>query len=99
MKQAELYGQLVASVGLESSINSDAELHGELGNGVERIIQGKTVQIPSRHELPLTGESDAVYFVVDENATYRWDAANLKYFCCGRDYNDIQIINGGDLNG
>lgn len=49
--------------------------------------------------MPTTGESDAVYFVVEENAVYRWDAANLKYFCCGRDYSEIEVINGGDLDG
>ena len=99
MKQAELYGQLVTSVGLEAAINSSAELHGAIGSGVERIMQGKAAQVATRYDLPTVGESDAVYFVTEENATYRWDEANLKYYCCGRDYSEIEVINGGELDG
>lgn len=99
MQQAELYGQLVQSVGLGGTLTAGEELHGEIGSGVERITQGKTVQLASFWDRPTVGESDTVYFVMDENATYRWDAANMKYYCCGRDYNEIGIINGGDLDG
>lgn len=99
MKQAELYGQLITSVGLEGTINNGAELYGEIGSGVERITQGKAVQAATRYELPTVGESDAVYFITEENATYRWDEVNLKYYCCGRDYSEIEVINGGDLDG
>lgn len=99
MLKADLCGQLVESVGLGGSLTADAELTGAIGSGVEKVNVSKTLQAETRHELPTTGESDAVYFVVEENAVYRWDAANLKYFCCGRDYSEIEVINGGDLDG
>lgn len=56
-------------------------------------------QVQTRYELPNRGKSGKVYFVKDENATYRWDEENLKYFCVGRDYREIEYINGGDANG
>ena len=99
MLKAELWGQLVESAGLGGSLTAYAELTGSIGSGVEKVNVSKTLQAETRHELPITGESDAVYFVVEENAVYRWDAANLKYFCCGRDYSEIEVINGGDLDG
>lgn len=91
MLRADLCGQLVESVGLV----------GAIGSGIEKVKIDvyKTLQVDTCYDLPTTGESDAVYFVTEENAVYRWDAENLKYFCCGRDYSEIEVINGGDLDG
>lgn len=33
-----------------------------------------------------------VYMIKEENASYRWDEENSKYYCIGRDYNEIEII-------
>ena len=90
---------MLKSVVLGGTLTANAELAGSIGSGVEKVNISKTLQVKTRYELPTTGEGDAVYFVVDENAVYRWDAANLKYFCCGRDYSEIEVINGGDLDG
>lgn len=53
-------------------------------------------QAKTRQELPPIGQTNGVYFVIDENATYRWDDEQLRYIPCGRDYTEIQIINGGN---
>ena len=67
----------------------------------ERIDQitgggGSAVQVESIGNLPNVGSEGTVYFVKDENATYRWDEAGLKYYCTGRDYQEIKVINGGN---
>lgn len=67
----------------------------------ERIDQisgggGGAVQVESKTNLPNVGSEGTVYFVKDENATYRWDDAGLKYYCTGRDYEEIKVINGGN---
>ena len=67
----------------------------------ERIDQisgggGGAVQVESKTNLPNVGSEGIVYFVKDENATYRWDDAGLKYYCTGRDYQEIKVINGGN---
>ena len=54
-----------------------------------------SVTVKSRGELPNVGSADIVYIIEDENAIYRWDATNLKYFSVGRDYNEIEVIYGG----
>lgn len=68
----------------------------------ERIDQitggggGGAVQVEALANLPNVGSENTVYFVKDENATYRWDEAGLKYYCTGRDYQEIKVINGGN---
>ena len=54
-----------------------------------------SVTVKSREELPPVGSADIVYIIEDENAIYRWDATNSKYFSVGRDYNEIEVIYGG----
>lgn len=46
----------------------------------------------SLFDFPNRGNSDSLYISRDDNATYRWDEANSKYFCVGRDYEEIEII-------
>ena len=96
---AQLQGYVIEGEGLGGTLTTDEKLHGEIGFGMERIISGKAVQVKNRHELLNLGDSDAVYFITDENAVYRWDEENLKYYCCGRDYNGIELITGGNANG
>lgn len=54
------------------------------------------IQVTTRQELPSIGAKNGIYFVANENATYRWDEDSLQYVPCGRDYMEIQLINGGN---
>ena len=49
----------------------------------------------SRFEFPNTGTEAVLYIDTADNKTYRWSAGELKYYCVGSDYNEIEIINGG----
>lgn len=57
-------------------------LNGYLTYGVKDIPRSACVTVDSRHELPVIGNSDFVYMVIDENAVYRWDDNELLYFLC-----------------
>lgn len=46
-------------------------------------------------DFPTVGDSHKLYIDEDEDCVYRFDSKNLRYFCVGRDYTKIQIINGG----
>lgn len=46
--------------------------------------------------LPIPGEPNTIYTIIDENAQYRWDEVSQKYYCMGRDYNEISVIYGGE---
>ncbi len=53
------------------------------------------VQMDSLVSFPLIGNENLIYIDKSENATYRWDNEGLKYYCIGRDYKQVEIINGG----
>lgn len=56
---------------------------------------GGAVQVEALGNLPNVGSEGNVYFVKNENATYRWDDTTKTYYCVGRDYQEIKVINGG----
>ena len=58
---------------------------------------GTTNQYGSLFDFPNRGSSDSLYISKDDNSVYRWDEANSKYYCVGRDYSEIDtIICGGN---
>ena len=54
------------------------------------------VSVMSYGALPNIGSPGIVYIVEDENAAYRWDQDELKYYSIGRDYEEIKVIFGGN---
>lgn len=46
--------------------------------------------------FPNIGKPEYIYIDTLTNKTYRWDDVNLKYYCIGSDYNDIELILCGD---
>lgn len=70
----------------------------QINKRIDEIVVGAggAIQVATLSELPSIGEKNGIYFVIDENATYRWDDTNLKYECVGRDYKEIKLINGGN---
>lgn len=48
--------------------------------------------------FPTVGKKGILYIDKEENCSYRYDEENLKYYCIGTDYKQIEIINGGILN-
>lgn len=52
----------------------------------------------SIYEFPGVGEEGILYLNTSTNSIYRWDDDNIKYYCVGSDYNNIEIINGGSSN-
>ena len=70
-----------------------------------RYANGKWIQITSQPaekvitedsylNFPSVGSENQIYIDRSENATYRWDDKSLKYYCVGRDYMNIKIIDG-----
>lgn len=53
---------------------------------------------PAIYDLPNIGKVGVVYVIENENACYRWDEIGNKYYCVGRDYTNIEDINGGSAN-
>lgn len=78
-----------------ADINKLNEISKRIDN-IDPNVSGSSVQVQTRGDLPSIGEESKVYFVVIENATYRWDNSELTYKCCGRDYTEIKTIDGGN---
>ena len=47
-------------------------------------------------DFPLVGDKNSVYIDVTANEVYRYDDENLRYYCIGTDYHNIEVINGGN---
>ena len=62
---------------------------------LEEKIDTKIQTYGYKSALPTKGEANVMYIVTDENAQYRWSEASSQYYCVGRDYNEISIIDGG----
>lgn len=56
------------------------------------------VKVNTVFDLPEQGLSNIVYIVVKDNAAYRWNEDTSNYVCIGRDWMEINRINGGDAS-
>lgn len=54
----------------------------------------KVVEADTPLSFPAVGETNTIYIAKSENASYRWNDADLHYYCIGRDYNEIELIDG-----
>lgn len=83
---------------IEGTLEKEKALNGVLGVGLQQVESDAVVRVNNRLDLPTVGNSQNIYFVIGENAVYRWDEEKLLYFCVGRDYEEISLINGGTAN-
>ena len=59
---------------------------------LKSYVDDKIVQKEIFSDLPVSGKEGVIYIVKSENKTYRWDDNNIKYYCIGSNYNDIEVI-------
>lgn len=50
----------------------------------------------SRSQFPAIGKEGYLYISKGANLMYRWDTRELDYFVVGSDWNDINVIHGGN---
>lgn len=64
-------------------------------------LEGQTTHAVQEYDsfidFPTVGMVGQLYIDEETNSCYRWDDNELKYFCVGTDYTQIEIINGGIL--
>lgn len=58
----------------------------------------QVVQANTQFEFPNLGKENCVYIDQTNNKTYRWSDSDLKYYCIGSDYTQIETVNGGTAN-
>jgi hypothetical protein len=90
-----LIGQVSGSSAVSGTVSGENSLSGQLSAGIKDITE--VIQYDTIYDLPNRGASTTLYMIQSENACYRWDESGSKYFCIGRDYQEIENILGGTL--
>jgi len=96
----KLTGTIQTKAQLEGKMNATQVLKGKINTGVSLVEQSHIYQFSSIYEFPNLGTKDSLYMINgEENASYRWDEETQRYYCVGRDYEEINNIIGGKANG
>ena len=81
-------GTLNASLDTSSSVKVlEAHLSTTFRNNGGIVSSYKSI-----YDFPNRGRSDTLYVSKNDNSCYRWDEVDSKYFCIGRDYEEIEVI-------
>lgn len=90
---------------IEGLTEVSIEYKGKDTDSIEMLVDNKTgtisanivtTQYKTRLEFPSIGSERLIYVDLSENSLWRFDAENLKYICVGRDYTELETINGGN---
>ena len=65
---------------------------------VAGVYAEQVKEYASKFNFPNVGKKDFIYIDKADNATYRWDVENTKYYLIGEDVNNIKVINGGNAD-
>lgn len=72
---------------------------GSLEEFLAAITNEPVVFVEDVLDLPAVGHAEKLYICRSSNTTYRWDDNETRYRVVGSDYNEIDVINGGESNG
>nr|DAU94701.1 MAG TPA: hypothetical protein [Bacteriophage sp.] len=76
-----------------------------MSNQIRAVLSETAVDVNSVQQydsllnFPTVGTGDVIYLDKDDNAMYRFDEEKLRYYCVGRDWKEIKVLNGGNANG
>ena len=78
-----------------------AQVHGFHGTEEEWLeaLKAGFESYDNAYEFPNIGRVGVSYVDTGENRIYRWDDTDMKYYCIGSDWTQINCINGGSANG
>jgi len=65
---------------------------------IKELISSKSKNVVEKQNyllFPPVGEANLIYIDTENNSVYRWDGNEMKYFCIGKNHENIDIISGG----
>ena len=65
---------------------------------IKEVISQQSINIIEKDnylQFPSIGDKNILYLDIENNSCYRWDDSEMKYFCIGKNYDDIEVISGG----
>lgn len=105
LKTNKILNTKIITLYFDKSINADKEIEetypSVLNQHELRIekLEGQShiEQFENYLAFPTSGNENICYVDKKTNKFYRWDSKELKYYCIGSDYNQIELVNGGNL--
>ena len=85
-------GKISAGARITGNINGLGTVSGQIGKAQNVYV--KELEFANRFEFPSIGKVDMLYIALDEHAAYIFDDEQNVYRCIGRDYREIEIIQG-----
>lgn len=85
-------GKISTGVRITGNINGSGSVSGQIGKAQNVYV--KELEFANRFEFPNIGKENMIYVALDEHAAYIFDDEQNVYHCIGRDYREIEIIQG-----
>ena len=85
-------GKISAGARITGNINGSGSVSGQIGKA--QSVYVRELEFKNRFEFPSIGKVDMLYIALDEKAVYIFDCEQNVYHCIGRDYREIEIIQG-----
>ena len=77
---------------ISGNINGLGNVSGQIGKA--QSVYVRELEFKNRFEFPNIGKENMIYVALDEHAAYIFDGEQNVYHCIGRDYREIEIIQG-----
>lgn len=85
-------GKVTTGIRITGNINGAGSVSGQIGKA--QSVYVRELEFKNRFEFPSIGKSDMIYVATDEHAAYIFDGEHNVYHCIGRDYREIDVIQG-----
>ena len=85
-------GKISAGARITGNINGSVTIGGQIGKA--QSVYVRELEFKNRFEFPSIGKVDMLYIALDEKAVYIFDDEQNVYHCVGRNYEEIEIIQG-----
>lgn len=85
-------GKISAGARITGNINGSGSVSGQIGKA--QSVYVRELEFANRFEFPSIGKENMIYVALDEHAAYIFDGEQNVYHCIGRDYREIEIIQG-----
>ena len=85
-------GKISAGARITGNINGSGTIGGQIGKA--QSVYVRELEFKNRFEFPSIGKADMLYIALDDKAVYIFNDEQNVYHCIGRDYREIEIIQG-----
>ena len=85
-------GIISSGAKISGNINGSGNVSGQIGKA--QSVYVRELEFKNRFEFPNIGKADMLYIALDDKAVYIFNDEQNVYHCIGRDYREIEIIQG-----